>query len=84
MRLLKRVSRHHPYIGGRSMSDGIATAFVEENVLRVNKNQPNGSEKEEYDAEEVHGFGAAKEHVDNAGDEKIEEFMRHQNRSYQG
>ena len=66
------------------MSDGIATAFVEENVLRVNKDQTNGSEKEEYGAEEVHGFGAAKEHVDNAGDEKIEEFMRHQNRSYQG
>lgn len=65
------------------MSDGIATTFVEENVLRINKEETNGSETEEYDGE-VHGFGAAKEHVDSAGDDKIEEFMRHQNRSYQG
>lgn len=59
----------------------VATTFVEEKVLGV-KNERN--EDENYDLEAVHGYGAAKEHADNAKTEQIEEFMRHQNRSYQG
>jgi hypothetical protein len=83
MRQYKRVSRLLWSKSKRYDWCAIATTFVEENVLRINK-QTKGSENEEYDVEAVHGFGAAKEHVDSAGDEKIEEFIRHQTRSYQG
>ena len=62
----------------------IATAFVEEKVLGVKGKATTSSKEEDSDLEAVHGFGAAKEHVDHVGDEKIEEFMRHQSRSYQG
>ncbi|KAE8551724.1 hypothetical protein TMatcc_001704 [Talaromyces marneffei ATCC 18224] len=71
-------------VTGQHQAVQTTIAFVQENVLRINEQQTNGSGEEKYDVEAVYGFGAAKEHVDNAGDEKIEEFLRHQNRSYQG
>lgn len=55
---------------------------MEEKILGVKKNQQETDEN--YDLEAVHGYGAAKEHADNARNDQIEEFLRHQNRSYQG
>ncbi|EED15206.1 hypothetical protein TSTA_046600 [Talaromyces stipitatus ATCC 10500] len=57
-------------VAGQNETVQKTTTFVEENVLKANKQQD--------------GPATDDKAVDNVPDEQIEEFMRHQNRSYQG
>lgn len=65
----------------RTNQDKTANAYIQENVLGVDKSHSNDPVKE-LNIEE--GPNAAKEPVDTAAKENIEEFLRYQNRSSRG